>query len=48
VLHNFNPAYGQDGYSASGALIKDGKGDLFGTAAGGGFGNSGVVFEITP
>ncbi len=47
VLHSFNPAYGQDGYGAAGALIKDAKGNLYGTAPGGGFGNSGVVYELT-
>jgi uncharacterized repeat protein (TIGR03803 family) len=48
VLHNFNTAYGQDGGNPAGALIKDGKGNLYGTAADGGYGNSGVLFEITP
>ena len=48
VLHNFNTAYGQDGGNPAGALIKDGKGNLYGTAANGGYGNSGVLFEIKP
>ena len=48
VLHSFNPAYGQDGQNPAGALIKDNKGNLYGTAEGGGYGNSGVVFEVAP
>ena len=46
VLHSFNPAYGLDGAYPAGALIKDGKGNLYGTAQGGGYGNSGIAFEI--
>lgn len=47
VLHRFNAA--KDGaipYAAS--LIMDAKGNLYGTAASGGSGNSGTVFRLTP
>ncbi len=48
VVHSFDPLYGQDGESPTGALVKDAKSHLYGTAEGGGYGNSGVVFEVTP
>ncbi len=47
VLHSFNPSYGQDGAGPAGALVKDAKGNLYGTTAGGGFGGGGIVFELT-
>ena len=37
-----------DGANPEGALLQDAKGNLFGTAAGGGSYNSGVAFELTP
>jgi uncharacterized repeat protein (TIGR03803 family) len=36
----------EDGMLANGDLVTDGKGNLFGTARGGGLGNSGTVFEL--
>ena len=44
VLHTFS---GPDGEDPSSALIIDGEGNLYGTAAVGGAGGGGVVFEIT-
>jgi uncharacterized repeat protein (TIGR03803 family) len=44
VLHNFTG--GADGGDPYGGVIADGKGNLFGTASGGGGSNAGVVFEI--
>jgi uncharacterized repeat protein (TIGR03803 family) len=46
VLYDFKG--GKDGASASGALVRDLKGNLYGTTAFGGTDNLGVVFEITP
>lgn len=45
VLHNFKNN-GQDGVGPMGALIFDGKGNLYGTTVHGGAGNGGVVFEL--
>jgi uncharacterized repeat protein (TIGR03803 family) len=43
-IHYFT---GTDGYSASGALIQASDGYLYGTAAGGGSNNGGVVFKVS-
>lgn len=48
ALHSFNPEYGRDGAGPVSALVNDAKGNLYGTAAGGGFGSGGAVFEVTP
>lgn len=45
VLHVFS---GADGGDPTAGLIMDGKGNLFGTAQGGGNYNGGVVFELQP
>jgi uncharacterized repeat protein (TIGR03803 family) len=48
VLHRFAPN-GVDGSNPfTGALMQDGKGNLYGTAPGGGASKVGVVFEVTP
>jgi len=44
VLHNFTG--GDDGANPYAGVILDAKGNLYGTASGGGASNSGVVFEI--
>jgi len=44
VLFSFNAAIGSD----PGTLIADAAGNLYGTAAGGGPGSSGLVFELSP
>jgi uncharacterized repeat protein (TIGR03803 family) len=44
-LHDFN---GTDGVGPHGSLVLDANGNLFGTTAGGGAHNLGVVWEITP
>jgi uncharacterized repeat protein (TIGR03803 family) len=45
VLHRFS---GYDGAQPAANLILDGKGNLYGTTATGGYGGGGVAFEITP
>ena len=45
TLHDFT---GEDGANPHGALVLDASGNLYGTTAGGGQGNSGVAWEITP
>jgi uncharacterized repeat protein (TIGR03803 family) len=45
VLHSFSLS---DGSAPTANLIRDGKGNLYGTAAGGGTYNYGVVFKLTP
>ena len=49
LLHHFYPDTG-DGYDPQGALLMDSKGNLYGTAAGGGHNayGGGTVFKITP
>ena len=44
-LHDFNFT---DGSSPDGDLVVDGSGNLYGTTAGGGPSNGGVIWEITP
>jgi uncharacterized repeat protein (TIGR03803 family) len=44
-LHDFN---GNDGENPYGAVVIDPTGNLYGTTAGGGRHNDGVIFEITP
>jgi hypothetical protein len=44
VLHNFN---GKDGSNPQAALLMDGAGDLFGTAANGGVRDFGTLFELS-
>jgi uncharacterized repeat protein (TIGR03803 family) len=46
VLHSFNIA--TDGGFPSAGLVRDNKGNLYGTAGGGGTGGSGTVFKLTP
>jgi uncharacterized repeat protein (TIGR03803 family) len=46
VLHSFAGPYG-DGAEASSPLIRDRKGNLFGTTYEGGAGNEGTVYELT-
>ena len=48
VLYSFCSRSGcADGWTPSGGLIMDGRGNLYGTTAGGGTGNGGTVFELT-
>jgi uncharacterized repeat protein (TIGR03803 family) len=46
VVHNFTN--GADGGYPYGGVIRDWKGNLYGTTNGGGASNAGVVFEIKP
>ena len=46
VLYNFEG--GKDGIAPYGTLIADGNGVLYGSTAGGGSANAGVVFSLTP
>jgi uncharacterized repeat protein (TIGR03803 family) len=46
VLHEFTG--GKDGAQPYGGLVFDEKGNLYGTASGGGAHNAGTIFEITP
>lgn len=46
VLHSFNAATG-DGKSPFGSLVRDCRGNLFGTTLGGGSADDGTVFELT-
>lgn len=46
ILYSFTG--GNDGGGPTGGLTPDGKGNYFGTAANGGTGASGVVFELSP
>jgi uncharacterized repeat protein (TIGR03803 family) len=46
VLYNFEG--GTDGVSPSAGLIFDSAGNLYGTTYGGGIGNGGTVFELSP
>ena len=50
VLHVFPVTFpgDRDGYFPEAGLIVDGSGNVYGTAAGGGATNGGIVFEITP
>jgi uncharacterized repeat protein (TIGR03803 family) len=48
VLHTFEPLYGRDVSDPGGALTKYGLGTYLGTAATGGLGGGGGVFQITP
>jgi uncharacterized repeat protein (TIGR03803 family) len=45
VLHSFNQS---DGLRPTGGLIADSAGNLYGTTSSGGYGNFGVVYELTP
>jgi uncharacterized repeat protein (TIGR03803 family) len=47
VLHSFH-ANGHDAAFPEAALVLDSKGNLYGTAYGGGTGNQGAVFQLTP
>jgi uncharacterized repeat protein (TIGR03803 family) len=47
VLHNFNLGGDNGGVNPLGSLIMDAKGFLYGTTAGGGLTNNGVVFKMT-
>ena len=47
ILHTFSEN-GTDGGFPSGSLVRDSSGNLYGTAYGGGSGQSGVVFELSP
>jgi uncharacterized repeat protein (TIGR03803 family) len=47
VLHSFSGDYDDGGWSYAG-LIMDAAGNLYGAAMGGGTGNSGTVFELSP
>src|SRR5580704_868352 len=46
VLYSFS--HSSDGFGPAAALIMDGAGNLYGTAAGGGAHSAGLVFELTP
>ena len=46
ILYSFSG--GSDGGFPQGGLTPDGKGNYFGVASGGGSGNAGVVFELSP
>jgi uncharacterized repeat protein (TIGR03803 family) len=46
ILYSFTG--GSDGASPQGGLTPDGKGNYFGVTVGGGSGNAGVVFELSP
>jgi uncharacterized repeat protein (TIGR03803 family) len=46
VLYNFTGQ--RTGGSPSGGLLRDGAGNLYGTAEGGGIANNGVVFKLKP
>jgi uncharacterized repeat protein (TIGR03803 family) len=49
VLHSFNYKNNNDGYYPDGGLTVDLAGSVYGTAQfGGGTGNSGIVFKLTP
>jgi uncharacterized repeat protein (TIGR03803 family) len=48
VLHNFCTGDCSDGAYPSGDLIMDAKGNLYGTAYGGGVNGNGTIFMITP
>ena len=46
VVHRFQG--GEDGSGPAGGLISDNAGNLYGTTGGGGAGNNGTVFELSP
>jgi uncharacterized repeat protein (TIGR03803 family) len=48
ILHSFKGLTNTDGYYPDGGLILDKSGALYGTATGGGSGNVGVAFKLTP
>ena len=49
VLHSFNYRNNNDGFYPGGGLTIDSAGNIYGTAqAGGGPGNTGIVFKLTP
>jgi uncharacterized repeat protein (TIGR03803 family) len=48
VLHTFGQNGITDGYSASGSLVFDKAGNLYGTTTNGGLHSAGVVYELSP
>ena len=48
VLFSFDAFRGPGGFAPGSSLVRDAKGNLYGTAWGGGNGGDGTVFEITP
>jgi len=48
ILYTFGGPADSDGFSPTGALIFDGKGNLYGTTQGGGTSYAGTIFELTP
>jgi uncharacterized repeat protein (TIGR03803 family) len=48
ILHRFSATGGDGVFPYTGNLVIDGKGQVYGTTAGGGDSNYGVVYEITP
>jgi uncharacterized repeat protein (TIGR03803 family) len=47
VLHSFNPGDSTDGVGPYAGLVRDAKGNLYGTTYGGGAYGSGTIFEVT-
>jgi uncharacterized repeat protein (TIGR03803 family) len=46
ILYSFSPSGRQDGNSPRGSIVRDAKGNIFGTTLGGGTGTYGTVFKV--